>query len=340
MVDKKINFLDADDARVTQRSSGMGERGSEITNILYGIDHNAVRTPAPQMDDTYGLTFITRPCLNLSYNNLVRNRTFIRYLTENELSVQRYIRAVLDPLGNRDVNAVACDAKLPFIALLSNRCISMSGWPDKSLNYGVSEAGRFNEVTTFPDHLGGTANVFDLSTTFANVRNNVVGGMLDLWLDYIKAVQNGPLEMRRSMRRARLWEHQTRIYRWVLDRSKNQIVQWGACGVAEPQAYAYGAALNLDTTSPTIEGLNQISTSFKCTGYTYGDPVLIWEFNRLVQMFNPDMRDNHRQQFMVKIPAELSQAFGHRGYPQINAQNEMEWWVDKDTYQYILDGGL
>lgn len=90
---KNIETLDAF-FRVTQY---IGSRQQALTNNLYGINHRAVKGMLPENRDSYGLTFFTRPMLNLSTPNLRNERKFYSLLTTNEKSMHRYVRNMLDP---------------------------------------------------------------------------------------------------------------------------------------------------------------------------------------------------------------------------------------------------
>jgi hypothetical protein len=47
--------------------------------------------------DCYGITFFTKPQLNLRDDNCRRDRKFSRLLTMNDKSIQRIVRCTLDP---------------------------------------------------------------------------------------------------------------------------------------------------------------------------------------------------------------------------------------------------
>ncbi len=66
--------------------------GQPVTNSTFGINYMQTPLPVPMNKDHYGLTFFTRPQLNLQTKNLLRLREMIPLLTTDELSVFRAIR--------------------------------------------------------------------------------------------------------------------------------------------------------------------------------------------------------------------------------------------------------
>ena len=83
---------------LTQPTGNMKRAG---TNNLYGFNHRNVKTPVPENREIYGLTFFTRPQLNFSDQNLTRNRKFYPLLSKDNMSIQKYVRCMLDPRLNR-----------------------------------------------------------------------------------------------------------------------------------------------------------------------------------------------------------------------------------------------
>lgn len=78
-------------------SNPMGSFKSAGYNMLYGINHVGVDSPVGSNRDSYGLTFFTRPLLNLSTFNLRNDRKMYSLLTTDEQSIHRWARCTLDP---------------------------------------------------------------------------------------------------------------------------------------------------------------------------------------------------------------------------------------------------
>ena len=93
------------------------------------------------------------------------------------------------------------------------------------------------------------------------------------------------------------------------------------------------------------EPLNQqnkdITIRFKCDGAIYFDDILVFEFNKTVEQFNPGMKDSNRGSAMVKLTPNLSQLFNGMGYPRIDPDTyELEWYVTRDKSDKITTAFL
>jgi hypothetical protein len=128
-------------------------------------------------------------------------------------------------------------------------------------------------------------------------------------------------------------DYQTRIYRLVLDPKMKFVQKIGACGAAFPMASPLGASFNFASDTPYMRDNDQLSIPFKAIGASYLDPILISEFNQVVQEFNPDMKDSRRSRNYKKLIGNDGRYFNFRGYPRINPTTyELEWWVDGPEY--------
>ncbi|MBW6072515.1 hypothetical protein KZ856_36625, partial [Pseudomonas aeruginosa] len=86
---------------------------------------------------------------------------------------------------------------------------------------------------------------------------------------------------------------------------------------------------------------DQLNFSFRCMGMTIYDHILIYEFNDLVETFNPLMRDNNRGRLTQKLRQHEKKWFNFQAYPYINSANmELEWHVPKSIYDQMAGGNL
>ena len=118
---------------VSKAGSSRRELTKAATNAFYGFNHRNIGVQVKPNSDSHGLTFFTRPRLNLSYDNIAGVRNFAPLLTGDPLTLPRAIRCILDPVSHKGVEKshirpIQCpmvDPQNPFIPLLSNLLISM-----------------------------------------------------------------------------------------------------------------------------------------------------------------------------------------------------------------------
>ena len=135
---------------VLKVGSSRGELSKAATNAFWGFNHRNVGSQVKPNSDNHGLTFFTRPRLNLSYDNISGVRNFSPLLTGDENALPRAIRCILDPVSHRGIDnsqirglhtPLSCpivDPDNAFIPLLSNLLISISGWNDSVMDTHTS----------------------------------------------------------------------------------------------------------------------------------------------------------------------------------------------------------
>lgn len=321
------------------RSSPFGSINSAIGDTFYGINHRQMPNVLPINKDFYGLTFFTRPLMNMSTSNLRLVRQMIPLLTTKSESIPRIIRLLFDKNLNisESLNCPFVDNQNAFIPILTDTLVSISGWPDIDAPMFTSDEGIYKEAYSFIDGLTLNYSSFNIQATFRNIYGDPITFLFLYWLHYMSFVYQGLLVPHPGMLIQNEIDYQTRIYRFVLDVTKSKVQKWAACGAAFPYALSIGNTFNYDSEQPINESNNQISVPFKAMGAMYMEDILLDEFNRTVEMFNWNMRNENRTKYYQKIPHEYLVLFNHRGYPRINlSTNELEWWIDKDKFNLIM----
>lgn len=328
-----------------------GSLDKAILNNLRGINHRQVQSMVPMNRDMPGLTFFVRPQLNMQADNLRNVRQMSALLSQNPVSIQSYIRAMLDPRLLVGVNyktgsipAISCplvDNFNAFIPILTNNLVSMSGWPDISAPTFTSTPGLYNESISMIDGRVVNKEVFDITANFRNTRGDPVLYLFYVWVFYASMVFEGKLVPYLDMITENEIDYNTRIYRLVLDYQKRYVTKITACNAAFPSAVPVGESFNIPGDKPYVEANQEISMRFKCMGVDYFDDILVKEFNETVVIFNENMHDAVRQSSMIKVPHSLIQAFNNYGYPRINPETtELEWWVTLNTYNTVAGNYL
>src|SRR5574343_207797 len=89
--DTTTSFSEAID--IISRLSGLGSLSDAYQQMLKGINHRGLGNPIRTNRDNSGIVLFTRPDCNLTYDNIALCRLMTPLLTDNEYTLQRYIRA-------------------------------------------------------------------------------------------------------------------------------------------------------------------------------------------------------------------------------------------------------
>lgn len=330
------------------QSTPIGSVDQAIGNNLYGINHRQIMGLVPSNKDTYGLTFFTRPQLNLQDDNIRNIRKFYSLLTSDDRTLQRFVRTTLDPRlingytfrrNTSDVyNApvLSCpliDNNQAFIPVLTNNLNSISGWPDIAAPIRTSEPGLYNQVTGQIDGTTDYYEAFDVDASFRNTKADPIIYLFYIWIKYAAYAFEGKLMPYLDFLINNRYDYNTRIYRLVLDKNKDRVTKIAATGAAFPYVVPTGSFFDFSNERPFNDQNKDITIRFKCFGCDMFDDILIKEFNETVVMFNPNMDNSIREEYMIKIPKSALEYFNNRGYARINPDNyELEWWVDGQLY--------
>ena len=321
---------------------GMSDPKKVIGSALHGINFLNTGINASNNIDLQGITFFTRPFLNLNEANISSNRKLAGLLTKTQHSISYSIRRLLDVKllmdNENNLNGSALmDEYQAFIPIFTNLLTGISGWPDETMEVYVAEPGIRNETYMLVDDSPNEYSAFDVTATFRNIDGDPINAILTVWLAYAKGVSIGSLIPYPEMIINRIIDYQTRIYRLVLDTSRRWIHKLACCGAATPIANPLGTSFNYTVETPLAVDTMQQNVPFKAIGYAYNDPIIIRDFNTTVGRFNPKMKDAVRNDLMLKIPPPLHVYFNYRCYPRISENMELEWWCSKVIFSNVVN---
>lgn len=323
------------------KSTPLGDVDNAIGSVFYGINHRQTPSPIPINKDGFGLTFFTRPQLNLSTSNIRAERSFIPLLTNEPASIQRIIRCYLDPRlnfeSNGDFSCPFVDHQNAFMPLLTNHLMSCSGWPDPVLETYTSKPGAYKEVFSMADSSLDIYSAYDITATFRNMVSDPITSLFYTWLLYQASVVKGIMIPYPDFLVKNEIDYNTRIYRLVLDKNKRFVQKIACTGAAYPVAVPIGAAFNFESGKPINSANDQIQIQFRCMGACYQDDIIVHEFNKVVGIFCRNMREEFYLTNMQQIAMEELPTFNNRGYPRINPDTyELCWYVDKGVYSRAM----
>lgn len=340
------------------QTTPIGSLNRAIGNHLYGINHRQTPNAVPSNKDIYGYTFVVRPQLNFQSDNIRNVRQLSSLLNSVPSSIQAYVRCMLDPriqtgykLHKNSKASVPAfnnpfvDMQNPFIPVITNSLVSVSGWPDITPHIHTSPAGNYKQTHSMFDGISRNFEEFDLDLTFQNMRGDTLLYMFYCWLMYGSNVFEGKLVPYTDFMAEREIDYQTRVYRLDMDQHKRKVSKLCATLIATPYTCPMGSFFDYNRDKPFNDQNKEFTIRFKCNGVDYYDDILIWEFNQTVVQFNYAMADGVRESRMVQVPEYLLGLFNNRGYPRINpADSILEWWVSAELFstktQEFRDFGL
>lgn len=321
------------------RSVGTSLRDESLDDSFIGLNIGERNSAVPINTENQGYTFFTRPCLNLNDNNCMVDRRLSTVLNPNPQSIERKVRAYLDPDLHRSMGPDWCpgvDMLNPFIPLLSNNLISLTGFEDFTINMATTTPGVYRDVMSIPDDVPYQYGSYDLQATYRNIIGDPITYLHYIWLVYMGLNKEGRIMPYPELLLMHEFDANTRIYRLVMDKTMTFVTRLAAPGACVLVNAPTGQILNKTgdhSESPFITANDQLNFSYRSMGLTNYDHILIYEFNDLVQTFNIHMRDGYRNNSTVKLQQHEKRWFTRRAYPYINPINmELEWHVLKHYY--------
>jgi hypothetical protein len=319
--------------------SRIGGKGSSVQSIyeqLRGINSLGTHPTMPPVREQFGLTFFTRPRLNLTDGNLRAFRPFFSMIGGNDgISIPRAVRAMLDPVnvwnGERRGSPLT-NHEQAFIPWLSNGLVSQSGWPEISPGTFSSSEGNHHEAWSMIDDTIKNYRVWDLNTALRNGAGNVIIMLLFTWVCYGSLVYEGDMVPYPDAIMQHRIDYHTRIYRFALDANKKRITSWWST-IAYPYVAPTATGANMSIDNPFNTESQQVSVNWKCHGCDTFDPIVFTEFNNIVAYFNPNMHPAIRDKMMVQINEDTWNLFTYDTFFWIDPEEQiLERWVSKEVY--------
>lgn len=342
-----IDFL----ARIA-RNSGRPPRESAIADSFRGLSITGRSAGILPNTENNGYTFFTRPRMNLSKENLVIDRVLSSLLRDDVWSIQHMIRMYLDPdlVRGEQLRPGGIDNNNPFIPLLTNNLISISGWPDFTIGTHTSKPGLYRDAYSYVDDVPYSYETYDLQATFRNIDGDPISFMFLMWCWYQGLVYEGRVMPHLYNVNAKRLDYTTRVYRLVMDKTRTYVTKMGSTGASFPISVPIASSFDQTgdgSETPFPNANDQITISLRSTGFRYYDHIQVFEFNWLVKRDNPGMRSADPSTRRVVGGREMSgndsttvywklynsekQYFDYMALPFINELTmELEWWVPFD----------
>lgn len=273
------------------RGSGWGSFKSTWHNYMTNIDRFGVN-PMPANHEVSGLTFITRPKLNLRSKAISTNRTLSTLNTMDINSLEFAIRCYLDwKLSKWAMAAPYAQASqfhnsdLPFIVPLTNSLRSINGFPDWTIDTETSEGGFFAEDQTIARGGDMGNRSYQININFQDVQGGIVMAIFIYWVLYIALVTKGGTIAYMEDIEKRQLNYTCSIYRYVLDPSKRYITKWAKATGCFPISVPIGNCFNIGERESYLSSSESFSIPFQCNHVEYMDPIILQDFNTVIDFY-------------------------------------------------------
>ncbi len=332
----------------TSQATSIGSVTQPISRAMFGFNQFATPGALPMNKNLAGLTFFTRPLLNLAGDNLIHNRIMAKLATTDRDNTTTYIRNALDKDSYAEQPGIdfstmsnVFDNSQAFIPILSASLETISGWREVAPPTYGSKPGTYQEEYGFIDGPSIDYKSYDITATFRNVAGDPISELFMYWIHYMAFVFEGRMVPRPKFGLNFEYDFNTRIYQLQMDPTRTYVTSIIACGAAFPLNSPGPTRHNVDYSNPIGNSNERLSVNFRCFGQIFQDPILFKTFNRSVVYFNANMAEGTRTRYYTKIPATLMSLFRNKGYPWINPNTqELEWWVSHQMLDQVLGRGL
>jgi hypothetical protein len=320
------------------RMSGKGGFYNQFQNTLTRIDKYGHRIMSSTAELS-GLTFITRPKLNLSTATLKQDPQLIMLNTDNPNSIAFMMRMLLDTkLCKSDAfselveRSPLIDKRSPWLTPLMNNLTDISGFPDPTMDVFTSEGGFFNEDISFAAGSDRCRRTFELQMTFNDVQYGVIMAMMQFWFEWIGLLNQGVVAPYMEDMEQRRLPYTVSIYRFMFDPSRRYITRWCKCTGCFPRAVPVGGVFNISQGEVFSNSAAKFTVPFTCNIFEYNKATIIHDFNILSERYCPQITTDAYQ------TAALEPQSNFIGLPYIiSTKNGMQmvWRFKKEDNQNL-----
>jgi hypothetical protein len=307
----------------------------QLLNALRGHSNIPI-TSMPQMEsDDMMFVYFTRPNLNLSDLSLSRNRRYQHHTSKEPNEMNNLIRATLSPYEVKMglVSNIA-NTNSPFIPMLSNTLLELSGMPDEVIKSWDSPAGMVGEQWGHANSTIEFKGSIEINLTFQSIAGGPVAKLFDVWTTYESDVRYGRLMPHPYCIASRETDYFSAIYILILNANFKikHIAKTRGYPIANPKGekFTYRRGEDVSGKYPTFQ------TRFKCYGVDYDDPALLQEFNTSMMAFNSDIKSTvlSSDKSVVEVPAKFKALFQNECYPYIDLRyNTLEFLLPTSKFE-------
>ncbi|UQT03154.1 putative virion structural protein [Serratia phage vB_SmaS-Totoro] len=333
------------------RAGGLGSKYGQVFENFFGYNYRARGAVVAANKDQVGLTFFTKPDLNLHRDNVTQDRHLTPLISSNPITIPSAIRAYLDPNGSIDpafgYSTPLVNPKGAFISILTNGLKSLSGFPDNAVGTYTSPEGIMGEQWTMADGPYHVRGAYQLTASFTNMDGNPFIRLFDVWEAYMENIRTKKMAPWPRNRYRNCIDYTCRVYRLILDPTRRFVQQIAGTGYSFPTTNPQGGTFNFDNDDNYDRSNDTVTVQFNSVGAIYNDPLLIEAFNQTTAKFNPDLAIVNkskltREEIRVKsnnyyrVTPEQRDLCNFYSYPLIHpCTYELCWFIEKDVYNRL-----
>jgi len=275
------------------RSVAGGGYNNRLQVFMRGIDRYQ-RSIMQTNTEHSGLTFITRPRLNLQEVSLDQDRRFAP-LKVPEPSMGHAIRCYLDTVFSKtvrgEINSNLIDKRSPWFTPLMNGLVGISGFPDPVLQTETTNTGFFSEDQTFAKGYDELNKTYDLSLTFKDPQNGPIASIFYYWLLYMHNLTRGIQSAYMDDITYQRLNYTVSIYRFRLDPSRMYITGYAKATGCFPKSVPLGAMFNFGEAELFAPSVGKFTIPFVANKIEYNDYAIIQDFNTLAKRYWPEVNE-------------------------------------------------
>lgn len=329
--------------------SGTPGSSAPLTNSLRGF-RILGKGPAmmPLADDTIGLSFVTRPQLNLSDDVVARAPRLKALKDVSANSIGGYIRGMLDERWAASNPCPMLDNLNPFITCLTTYLKTSDGFGDLAMGVASSDPGIREQVYQRVNSKLEENGLYTMNQTYFNPRPSVIPALFQYWESYISEVvfgDNGCYPRMKYLLGNRI-DFDCAIIHLIMNKDSEFVEQIYTTVESIPVTYPAGSQANIDNTQNSLRGQGQddFSVQFSSTAMRFNEDGVISGFNERIYNYNQRMKPGQREQYYRKLePSEYIENNWNDAYPLLLAVRndrrggqgkgrdgiKLTWWVRK-----------
>ncbi len=326
-------------------NSGRGNIDGTFESILSKFDRFGT-APVQLNSEMVGLTFFTRPRLNMTTQSIRQDPTLAILDTLDPLSWMFSLRCNLDSVFSKTgvgqkaaITSPFFNEESPFNIPMSNLLLGISGFPDFNVEYKTTESGYFAEDMTMARGADWGRRTYNINCTFRDIQGGYLMAYFYYWIIAMALQMEGTIVPYSDDREANRLNYTCSIYRFVLDPSLRTIVKWAKATGCYPVTIPIGDSFNFNPGDSYVHGNNQFNIQFVANHVRYMDPRQLEAFNTLADRYaSGGSVVNGRK----KVEVDISNNF--KGLPYVDIRSgrtEMQFWATpeelEDTTQKDID---